>query len=348
MTRDIDEPDDPRGFRITGSPIPRRFAVWIPRWTGGHEFPEKYAMSMLSNLCLLFLLAATPSIFCWKISAQSTVAAHDEDASSRHYQAGLNFYQARKLKAAEAEFRKAIRINPKCSQCHFELGKTLLGESRGLEAIAEIQQAASLDPHNMPVHSELATLLLHDKRCSEAEAEYEHIVQLASDEKDKVGGLYGLVLAFDCQQRYMEASVLSRQGIQLYPEFSGFYSYLGDYLLNKEKKYTEAEETARRGINRFPDDFILYNILGYAIGYQNRWVEAEPVFRKQVELAPGFANPHDSLGDDLYEQGRYAEAESEYRKAIQLEPNTAIFQEHLKNVLKARQEQQRETPKSNP
>jgi len=64
------------------------------------------------------------------------------------------------LKAAEAEFRKSIELNPGYATAHHWYAWHLSVAGRNAEAIAELRKAQSLDPLSLIINADLAELLL--------------------------------------------------------------------------------------------------------------------------------------------------------------------------------------------
>jgi len=74
-------------------------------------------------------------------------------------------------KAAEANLREAIRLDPAFAQPHFQLGNLLQAAGQTPAAIAEFREAARLDPHYAEPHFALARIYRTLGRQSAARAE---------------------------------------------------------------------------------------------------------------------------------------------------------------------------------
>jgi Flp pilus assembly protein TadD len=74
---------------------------------------------------------------------------------------------------AEEEFATAVRLNPKDSEAHYELGKLDLALGKVKPAIAELEMAVQLDPNNSAAHAALADAYKRDSRPADAKRELE-------------------------------------------------------------------------------------------------------------------------------------------------------------------------------
>ena len=78
----------------------------------------------------------------------SGVTAFAEDAQG-HFDRGRMFYLDSKPEQSEAEFRKALRLNPKLSDAHYYLGSIYFKQDRYPQAIAECRKAIALNPEDV-------------------------------------------------------------------------------------------------------------------------------------------------------------------------------------------------------
>ena len=71
--------------------------------------------------------------------------ALNPDSDLAHHQLGTVLFQQGELRAAEKEFREALRVNASADN-HYSLAACLMSLDRYPEALAEIEAAAKLDP----------------------------------------------------------------------------------------------------------------------------------------------------------------------------------------------------------
>ena len=91
-------------------------------------------------------------------------------------QRGKDLALSGRLRLAEAEFRKALKLAPRLSTLHNDLGFVLLGLDRFSEAEDSFRRALELDLSNMTARDHLARTLYRQQRYLEAREEYEQII----------------------------------------------------------------------------------------------------------------------------------------------------------------------------
>lgn len=84
-----------------------------------------------------------------------------------------------KWKEAEAEYRKAVQLDPTNDGYHNDLGDALQAQARYAEAEAEYREASKLDPDHAKYHRNLGDALKAQSRTEEAEAEYKEASRLS-------------------------------------------------------------------------------------------------------------------------------------------------------------------------
>ena len=93
----------------------------------------------------------------------------DENVAEAHTALGLiALFFDRDWKAAEAHYRRAIRINANYPTAHHWLSELLGFQGRFDEALHESNVAARLDPHSLVIASDRAILLYYARRYDEA------------------------------------------------------------------------------------------------------------------------------------------------------------------------------------
>jgi len=86
---------------------------------------------------------------------------------------------------AEAEYRKAIELNPAAPDLHFRLGRAILLESHSPEALhqatAEFQAEIKLNPEDASCQFQLGQIAQVETKTSEAKAYFEQALKLSPD-----------------------------------------------------------------------------------------------------------------------------------------------------------------------
>jgi TolB-like protein/DNA-binding winged helix-turn-helix (wHTH) protein/Flp pilus assembly protein TadD len=83
--------------------------------------------------------------------------------------------------AAEAEYRRAIELNPNYATAHHWYALHLLGLNKPDQAIAEIEQAREGDPLSLPINADVGYVFYCARRYDEAIAEYSRALELNSN-----------------------------------------------------------------------------------------------------------------------------------------------------------------------
>src|SRR2546422_8220573 len=98
------------------------------------------------------------------------------------FRSGKALYDQEKYTEAEAEYREAIRLDPKMGSAHMNLGLALFQQKRYVEAESELRESVRLDPDSVNAHHNLALVLEKQNKSSEAKAEYAKADQLKKNQ----------------------------------------------------------------------------------------------------------------------------------------------------------------------
>ncbi|HJR09580.1 MAG TPA: protein kinase [Pyrinomonadaceae bacterium] len=103
-----------------------------------------------------------------KQAAARAVALDDTLAEAHVSLAFIRFHYDRDLQGAEAEFRRAINLNPNYPTAHHWYAFNLSVMERHDEALLEIKRAEELDPRSAVISTAVANILYHARRFDEA------------------------------------------------------------------------------------------------------------------------------------------------------------------------------------
>jgi tetratricopeptide (TPR) repeat protein len=102
----------------------------------------------------------------------------DDSLSEAHGARGMALCEAWRFTDAEAEFRRAIALNPNNSAAHYFYALVYLGPMKRMdESLAEFQKALSLDPLSSIVASNYALTLMAARRYLESLAEFQKVLE---------------------------------------------------------------------------------------------------------------------------------------------------------------------------
>ncbi len=243
-------------------------------------------------------------------------------------------------KIAEAEFEKALQLDPDFAWAHHGLGAAAALRDDIDGAIAGFEKAIELRPDLIEAHNHLASLYLATEREDEAVAAYRRAIEMAPGEPEAYFYL-GTYLAH--HERYDEALELLEESVRLDEHNPMVYLELGTvyFKLHREQ---EALDAFDEGLKLDPRDEYLrdlravtaYVVAGgaprevftpFRTGLEALSFTPEAAlasFDEALALAPDFALAHLNRGICLAALQRNTEAEEAIRRAIDLEPGYAV------------------------
>ena len=148
------------------------------------------------------------------------------------------------------------------------------------QAEAEYREAVRREPKSPKCHRDLGILLKKRRKYAEAEAAYAAAIRLQP--KDAENYFNTGILQF-AQMHYPAAEAAYREAIRLKPDYADAYINLGNTLAT-EGKVSAAEASYREAL-RYKEDSLLptYN-LGRLLFLQGRFADAVPLLRRAYEL----------------------------------------------------------------
>ncbi len=102
----------------------------------------------------LFLLALLPAVGCEpekEIGAETAVMAPASSAGRADSDEGVGHYRQGHWDVAEGHFRKAIKVDAKLAEAHFNLGLALDKMGKHDEATASFKKALELAPNKVAI-----------------------------------------------------------------------------------------------------------------------------------------------------------------------------------------------------
>jgi len=221
----------------------------------------------------------------------------------------LSLYNSGKSVEAEAESRRALRLDAGAVEAQTLLGIILASKGNAnSEAADALSQATALNPNSFDAQFYLGR------------------VQYAM--KDYAGSVKSLRAAIKLNPRHSEARFFlgtalemagdSTAAIAEYQELlkvdsNSVMGQLGlGALLVKQGKLDEALTALNRAVALDPKEFEAHWALGRALALKERYAEAAESFQKAVALAPERSDAHYQLGLVLKRLGRNEEANREF------------------------------------
>ena len=178
---------------------------------------------------------------------------------------------------------KAIEIDSRDFESHFNLGNTLKELNRLNESLESYQKAISINPKFADAYNNLGIVLRELNKLDESEASYQ-------------------------------------KAISINPKFADAYNNLG-IVLRELNKLDESEASYQKAISINPKFADAYSNLGFTLREKGRLNESEASYQKAISINPKFAEAYNNLGFTLRELGKLEDSKNSFNKAIELKPD---------------------------
>ncbi len=108
---------------------------------------NRYFVAMATALVAVLLIAATGC------------KGNPETVKKKYLESGQSYVEKKQYDAAVIQFQKALQVDPKYAEAHYQLGMTYLRQQRVKEAYAQLNQAAKLNPKDVKAGLEVGNIL---------------------------------------------------------------------------------------------------------------------------------------------------------------------------------------------
>jgi tetratricopeptide (TPR) repeat protein len=238
------------------------------------------------------------------ISAYRKAILVDISSLDAYNSLGGIFLEQRRLEEAISVYRRAIQVDPRDARAYIGLGKTFAELKRVEEAIAAYRRAVQVNPEKPEAYEGLATLLTEQNKLDEAVKNYKKALHLPekSSGKAHAAALIGLGRALQGQQKLEDAIAMFRRAIQVAPNNSWAYVFLGRALIEK-KQFEEARSTYQQAL-KLPNikrprvgetHAMAYNGLGMLLQRQGKLKGAIAAYEHAVDLDLSYETAHRNL-----------------------------------------------------
>src|SRR5271165_6214115 len=96
-----------------------------------------------------FVISITTVLVAALLMAATGCKANPEKAKKKYLESGLSYVDKKQYDAAVIQFKKALQVDPKYADAHYQLGMAYLRQQRVREGYGELGQAATLDLKNV-------------------------------------------------------------------------------------------------------------------------------------------------------------------------------------------------------
>ncbi len=258
------------------------------------------------------------------------VLANDSNHFGSLHHLGIIALQRGQAQGAVDVIGRAIAINSRIPDCHYNMAFALQSLGRLSEAVGHYQRAIALKPDYVEAHTNLGNALKELGRHREAAACYERVIAL----KPSAEAHYNLANALSELGRPDEAVTHYRRAIALKPDLVGAHNNLANALVAQGRS-DDALPHFRRALELDPNLVEAYVSLGATLLQQGQMDAAAAQFERALGIDATSADAHANLGNVHRARGRLDEAAHCYHRALALRPDLAEVHNNLGIVLAA-------------
>jgi tetratricopeptide (TPR) repeat protein/SAM-dependent methyltransferase len=257
------------------------------------------------------------------------VLAADANSVECLHNLGILAIQTQRNELAVELIERAVRLNGRLPDAHYNLACAFQGCGRLGEAIEHYRRAIELKPDNSAAHMNLGNALVQQGLAEEAIGSYGRVLAL---EPHSAVAHYNIANVLARQKRFGEAETSYRAAIDCNPGFAEAHNNLGNVLKDQDR-LAEAEDAYARALALKPGYVEAHNNLGVATSLRGDSADAQAHFREAVRLAPRFVEARKNLGLALSRAGQPEDAIREFGTALALLPGDLDTTHHLAREL---------------
>ena len=243
------------------------------------------------------------------VSAFAELARRQPNSVEAAYLHGLSLYNSSKSTEAEAEVRRALRLDAGAVEAHTLLGIILAARGNAnAEAADALSQAAALNPNSFDAQFYLGRVQYAMKDYAGAARSLRAAVKLDPRHTE---ARFFLGTALEAAGE-SDAAVLEYQTLVKRDPDSAMGQLGLGALLIKQGKVDEAIAALKRVVTLDANNFEAHWALGRALALKENYTEAAVALQTAVSLAPNRSDAHYQLGLALKRLGRTEEANREF------------------------------------
>ena len=141
-----------------------------------------------------------------------------EAAKRKYLESGLKYMDQKKYDSAVIQFKKALQIDPRYAEAHFQLATAEMDLQHFQDGYKELNQTVELDPNHFKARLALGSMLMAAHQFDKAEEQARYVVEHDPNNAD------GYVLLGNCllaQKHQQEAVDAFTKAISLKPNNAG-------------------------------------------------------------------------------------------------------------------------------
>jgi len=294
------------------------------------------------------------------ITPLQKVLAEEPNFAYGHFQLAYVYTALKKSQEAQAEYQRAVALDPKMSAAYVNLGMMLLDNREDAAAVAPLRKAVELlpaesrpryllavaldrsgdragaaetfeallhlDPNDITAIQYLGWVNLRSGKPAEAEGRFRRAVEVQPKGAD---GFRGLAESLEAQKK-PEAITAYRQYLELRPNDAEAHVRFIHLLLDQGQN-DEALAELERADGGKPSVSSMKLRADIQIA-QKKWPDAVATLERAVALAPNDAQLHGGLGRTYLQLRDFTDAEKELKTAIQLDAKNVEYWKDLSST----------------
>jgi tetratricopeptide (TPR) repeat protein len=297
-----------------------KYQTPAPGYLPGHELGEFWFRSPKGTLRPVTSIPVAPTAKLRTGDSAMTV--------EQHLAAGNALSEAKAWDGAAAEYREAIRLEPRSAEAHFILGRAL-GRKGDIDGeIKEQQQAVGLNPNFADAHKALGAAL---GRKGDLEGEIKQLrAAVRLDPNDAVSHRQ-LGVAFARKNDVGGYLKQEQEAVRLDPNDAAGHRELGA-ALHAWGSFEDGLREMQEAVRLDPNDAANHRTLGYTMFVMGDVDGGLDELQEAIRLNPNDASAHEYLGMALERKGLLKEAADEYARASALDPSNQEYKDHLEKL----------------
>ena len=257
-----------------------------------------------------YLIAVATTLMAVLLVVATGCKGNPEKAKKKYLESGLSYVDKKQYDAAVIQFKKALQVDPKFAEAHYQLGLAYLrqgnDEAHVRQGYLELNQAAKLDPKNIKARLEIGNLMWAGRGYKQAEDQARQVLQIDPNSAEAYALLGTSLFA---EKEPNEALEAYSKVIELKPNDAGGYLNRG-VLYASMKKDAEAEADFRKAITLNPKNLEGYANLSRFYQYKQDLPKAEQVLQEGIKNNPDAPANYLRLAALLLQEKRVADAET--------------------------------------
>jgi len=193
------------------------------------------------------------------------------------------YMKSGRLADAEPLLRRLAGERPNDAGIHLQLGRVLAAQGKKEDAITEIQGALKLEPKDSEAQRDLADLLAQSKKLPEAEAIYRGLVSVLPNDADLHGQLGEVLLK---ERKFLDAQQEFMTTVRLKPDLGAAYGSLA-VAANENQNYGLTIKALEVRAKLLPETAISYFLRATALDHLQDYKQAAQYYHLFLDTSKG-------------------------------------------------------------